>query len=66
MIFYILDSVVGNNQVYVESAMKSIAKEEEDYNVVKCSKEKLEILDDNTRPRICIGGELQGIIFYEE
>lgn len=65
MIFYILDSVVGNNQVYVESAMKSIAKEE-DYKVIKCSKEKLEILDDNTRPRICIGGELQGIIFYEE
>lgn len=65
MIFYILDSVVGNNQAYVVSAMMSMAKEE-DYKVVKCSKEKLETLDDNTRPRVCIGGELQGIIFYEE
>lgn len=48
MIFYILDSVVGNNQAYVESAMRSMAKEE-DYKVVKCSKEKLETLDDNIR-----------------
>lgn len=65
MILCILETLSANDSKFVESALVSIGRDE-DYTIEKCSKERLQLLDNGGRPRVCIGGELQGIIFYEE
>lgn len=65
MILCILETLSANDSKFVESALLSVGRDE-DYIIEKCSKDRLHLLDTGGRPRVCIGGELQGIIFYEE
>ncbi len=65
MIFYILDTLNEANVKFVENLLKAKGKEE-DYVIEKVSASKLNQLNDDTRPTAIIGGELQGVIFYEE
>ena len=65
MIFYILDTLSEANAKFVENLLKAKGKDE-DYIIEKASANKLNQLNDDTRPIAIIGGELQGVIFYEE
>lgn len=65
MIFYILDTLSSNDSAFVENRLKALGKED-DYVICRCSSEKLKSLDIGGRVSLTIGGQLQGVIFYEE
>lgn len=65
MIFYILDTLSNNDAEFVENKLKVLGRDE-DYTIVRCSSMKLSSLNIGGRVSVIIGGELQGVIFYEE
>lgn len=65
MIFYILDTLSNNDVAFVENKLKVLGRDE-DYTIVRCSSMKLSSLNIGGRVSVIIGGELQGVIFYEE
>lgn len=65
MIFYILDTLSNNDVAFVENKLKVLGRDE-DYTIVRCSSMKLSSLNIGGRASVIIGGELQGVIFYEE
>lgn len=65
MIFYILDTLSNNDASFVENKLKVLGRDE-DYTIVRCSSMKLSSLNIGGRVSVIIGGELQGVIFYEE
>lgn len=65
MIFYILDTLSNNDASFVENKLKVLGRDE-DYTIVRCSSMKLSSLNIGGRVSVTIGGELQGVIFYEE
>lgn len=65
MIFYILDTLSNNDAAFVENKLKVLGRDE-DYTIVRCSSTKLSSLNIGGRVSVIIGGELQGVIFYEE
>ena len=65
MIFYILDTLSNNDASFVENKLKILGRDE-DYTIVRCSSMKLSSLNIGGRVSVTIGGELQGVIFYEE
>lgn len=65
MIFYILDTLSNNDASFVENKLKVLGRDE-DYTIVRCSSMKLSSLNIGGRASVIIGGELQGVIFYDE
>ena len=65
MIFYILDTLSNNDASFVENKLKILGRDE-DYTIVRCSSMKLSSLNIGGRVSVTIGGELQGVIFYDE
>lgn len=65
MIFYILDTLSNNDASFVENKLKVLGRDE-DYTIVRCSSMKLSSLNIGGRVSVIIGGELQGVIFYDE
>ena len=65
MIFYILDTLSNNDAAFVENKLKVLGRDE-DYTIVRCSSIKLSSLNIGGRVSVTIGGELQGVILYEE
>ena len=65
MIFYILDTLSNNDAAFVENKLKVLGRDE-DYTIVRCSSFKLSSLNIGGRVSVTIGGELQGVIFYDE
>lgn len=65
MIFYILDTLSNNDAAFVENKLK-VSGRDEDYTIVRCSSMKLSSLNIGGRVSVIIGGELQGVIFYDE
>lgn len=65
MIFYILDTLSNNDASFVENKLKVLGRDE-DYTIVRCSSFKLSSLNIGGRVSVTIGGELQGVIFYDE
>lgn len=65
MIFYILDTLSNNDASFVENKLKVLGRDE-DYTIVRCSSMKLSSLNIGGRVSVTIGGELQGVIFYDE
>ena len=65
MIFYILDTLSNNDVAFVENKLKVLGRDE-DYTIVRCSSMKLSSLNIGGIASVIIGGELQGVIFYEE
>lgn len=65
MIFYILDTLSNNDAAFVENKLKVLGRDE-DYTIVRCSSMKLASLNIGGRVSVTIGGELQGVIFYDE
>ena len=65
MIFYILDTLSNNDASFVENKLKVLGRDE-DYTIVRCSSMKLSSFNIGGRVSVTIGGELQGVIFYDE
>ena len=65
MIFYILDTLSNNDASFVENKLKVLGRDE-DYTIVRCCSMTLSFLYIGGRVSVIIGGELQGVIFYEE
>ena len=65
MIIYILHTLSSNDKAFDEKKLKALGKEDE-YVICRCSSEKLKSLNMGSRVYLTIGGQLQGVIFYEE